>query len=316
MTRSTAEIAHYRAFYDEPASDGRPLLLVVGNCQAESLRLLLESSEVATVRMPAVHEMDAADTACLHRWVGRCDALISQPVSPDYRGLPLGHEQLADLLPRGAVTALVPSVRFSGLYPFHVVVHPPGLVAYHDVRTLVGAGWSQLGEPEPRQPAMTAEMVRAVAQESLDQLRSREDKHGTLPVHDLFAHPRFAMMRTVNHPGNAVLEPLAWRLQQALGLPGPTPTTSVPLLDSVHAPRLAVVARAFDLDESPTSYWRLASGPVALHDVELAHREWYARRPDVLLRALDRVGPLCELLGLHRPVLAAGGDVVVHEERR
>ena len=49
---------HYGDFYGvlpaDPA-DGRPVVVVHGNCQAESLRLLLAADDVVSERLPAVH---------------------------------------------------------------------------------------------------------------------------------------------------------------------------------------------------------------------------------------------------------------------
>ena len=54
------------------------------------------------------------------------DLLVSQPVADDYHGLPIGTAQLVARLPAGARHVVVPIVRYAGLHPHHVVVHPPG----------------------------------------------------------------------------------------------------------------------------------------------------------------------------------------------
>ena len=54
---------HYGEFYGlRPLpDDGRPLLLVHGNCQAEAMRVLLAGvGEHRTVRVPPVHELEAS----------------------------------------------------------------------------------------------------------------------------------------------------------------------------------------------------------------------------------------------------------------
>ena len=100
-------------------ADDRPLLVVVGNCQAESFRLLLDAGDLRTQRVPALHELTAADVVDLHELLSRADLLIGQPTSDDYRGLPVGTRQLRAVLPAGARVALVPSLRYAGLHPFH-----------------------------------------------------------------------------------------------------------------------------------------------------------------------------------------------------
>ncbi|MHA6795513.1 WcbI family polysaccharide biosynthesis putative acetyltransferase [Pseudonocardia bannensis] len=51
--------AHYGEFYDGPGPTDRPLAVVHGNCQAESMRVLLAGSPTfscPTVRVPRVQE--------------------------------------------------------------------------------------------------------------------------------------------------------------------------------------------------------------------------------------------------------------------
>ncbi len=292
-----------------PADDGRPLLLVWGNCQAESLRLLLAADDVRTVRLPAVHELTAVDLDALHRLVAASDLLVSQPVADDYHDLPIGTAQLVDLLGPAARATTVPIVRFAGLYPHHVVVHPPGLpdpvppvVAYHDLRVATAAAWTAAGRsaPEEALPPLTPDGVRAVGERSLAELRRREAATEVAAA-DLLEQPTFASMRTINHPGNVVLEPLAARVREALGLPVAASGEVRPLLDSVHAPRDRVVAEVHDPGAAPTEHWRVEGRDVAHLEVATAHTAFYAHRPDVLAEVLRRSAPERSLLGLRTP---------------
>jgi len=139
---------HYGAFYGVTPTehgDDRPVLVVHGNCQVESLRVVIEASEAGyrCVRVPPVHELVAADLVHLHRLLGRCAVLVSQPVRADYRGLPLGTAQLA-LAAAHARLVVVPIVRDARLHPLQALVRVPGageppVVPYHDVRTLARA---------------------------------------------------------------------------------------------------------------------------------------------------------------------------------
>ena len=95
---------HYGEFYGlRPArkDDGRPLVVVHGNCQAESLRVLLGGS-MRSVRVPPVHELERDDIPHLRRTLARASVLLSQPIQPDYRELPLGTAQVTAALPPGA----------------------------------------------------------------------------------------------------------------------------------------------------------------------------------------------------------------------
>lgn len=273
-------------------------LVVVGNCQAESLRLLLQADDVETHRLPAVHELTTADVDPLRRLLRRTDLLVAQPVGDDYRGLPVGTAQLRACLPPGARTALVPTVRYVGLHPYHLLVHPPGLekpdppvVPYHDVRTVLAAAG------RPPLPPLTTDAVLAVAAASVAELARREELHGTVRASDLLARPVAGSMRAINHPGNVVLEPLAARVRDALGLDPRPPGVRRPLLTSIHAPLLPEVVAAHGLDVRPTSAWTVDGETVSVDEVTEAHLAWYAARPEMLAAALERVEPIVALLG-------------------
>ncbi len=291
---------HFGVFYglEEPAGDG-PVALVTGNCQAESLRIMLDGGGLRTVRMPAVHELVASDLPCLDRWLARAAVLITQPVRDDYRGLPLGSAQLSARLGAGARTLRVPVIRFAGLYPAHAIVRPPSdpslvppVVEYHDLRVLAEAVGLRA------RPRLDVTAVRAIAAHSLDQLRAREQAHGTVVVSDLFERPSFAQMRTLNHPGNPVWTTLAARVRAALGLPEHTVDPGRPLLDSVHAPREAAVLSAWGLDEPERPHWLVAGQVVEAEAVREAHLAWYAKHPDAVQAGLVRHAEALRILGL------------------
>ena len=276
-----------------------PLLVTVGNCQAESLRLLLDAGDVRTVRLAPVFELTAADVGPLQELLARTDFFVAQPVGADYRGLPVGTEQLVAHLPPGARTALVNPIRYAGLHPYHLLVHPPGLerpdppvVPYHDVRTVLAAAGRDAGAP------LTVDAVRAVAAASVAELERRERAQVTVAVSDLLVRPEAGSMRTINHPGNTVLEPVAARLRSALGLEPLGPATRRPLLTSIHAPLLPEVVAAHDLPVAPTLDWTVEGATVPTGAAAAAHREWYAARPEMLAAALQRAEPVAELLGL------------------
>jgi hypothetical protein len=289
---------HYGVFYglEEPAGDG-DVVLVVGNCQAESLRIMLDGGGVRTVRLPPVHEIVDTDLPHLARWLARAALLITQPIRDNYRGLPLGSRQLREPLAGRARTLMVPVIRFAGLYPAHAIVRPPSdpsltppVVAYHDLRVLAEAAGIT------RRPRLHGEVVRAIAEHSRQQLQTREAAHGTVVVSDLFATPSFALMRTLNHPGNPVWSALAQRVRAALGLPEHVVDPGRPLLDAVHAPREAAVLEAWGLDEPERPHWIVAGAAVETGDVREQHLSWYARHPDAVRAGLDRHADALRLL--------------------
>ena len=310
--RSAAESHHYRHFLAGPQEDlgdtDRPLLLAVGNCQAESLRLLLDAGDVRTVQVPPLHDLRPVEVPVLQRWLTRTDLLVTPPVAPDYRGLPLGTEQLVAQLPGGARTCRVPLVRYAGLHPWHLVVHPPGLpdpqppvVAYHDVRVVAAAAWARAGRDRPEQAAPTTDGVLRVAAASVAELARREQAAGTVVLSDLLARPTADAMRTVNHPGNHLLAPLAARVRADLGLAALGPAVTRPLLTSVLAPLEDVVLAAHGLDAAPRPDWVLDGAPVPTAVVEEAQLAFYAARPDVLDVCLDRAREPAAALGVALP---------------
>ncbi|WP_424464307.1 WcbI family polysaccharide biosynthesis putative acetyltransferase [Pseudoclavibacter helvolus] len=302
MTHATARLAHFAEFFapggDRTAEgDDRPIGLAIGNCQAESLRLAL-GDDVRFVRTPPVHELEPGDLPSLEAWLDRASVLVAQPVRDDYRGLPVGTRQLTARLRAGARTALFPVIRFAGLYPFQAIIRPPSdtslvppLVPYHDLRTLAeAAGVDAL--PGGASPAA----ISAVAAESIRQLRVREERHGTVPVAELFERPSFAQARTINHPGNPVWLETARRVRERLGLPEIELRLDREILNSIHAPREPEVIEAWGLDADPTDSWTVDGAQVETERIREAHLGWYRAHPDAVAEGLSRHGATMEAL--------------------
>lgn len=299
---------HYGAFYslaDGPEADAT---VVVGNCQAESLRVMLDGPALATVRIPAVHELTADDLPYLRYWLERAAVLVSQPVRADYHGMPLGTAQLASLLPAGGRLVRVPVLRVAGLYPTHAIVRPPTdlslvppVVEYHDLRVLAEAAARLDGRavgPTGLAGRLDVAAVHAVADESLEQLRRREAANETVVLSDLFLRPSFDQMRTLNHPGNSVFAAAAGRVRAVLGLPEHVVDPGRPLLDRVHAPREAAVIEAFGLSDEATDHWVVDGAVVPVEQVREAHLDWYAAHPDAVAAGLVRHAGALATLGL------------------
>jgi len=286
-----ARRAHYAAFFGEetpPEGYG----IIVGNCQAESLRLVVSSDVLPAIRVPAVHELDAADTARLHALLSKAAFLVAQPIRDDYRGLPLGTAQLRGSLPAGARSVTVPAIRYAGLHPFQAVLRlpefpeDPPLVTYHDVRTVAEA--SGLSVPAMLPPSA----VRSIADASVAELRRREGRGLDIVASDLFVPVVADLMRTVNHPGNAVFLPLGERIAAALGNPGGGVDPGRPILASVRAPLESWIVDAWGLDEAPRQDWIVAGETLAAAFVREAHLAYYRERPALLAAVVERMTPL------------------------
>ena len=293
-------------FGTQDVDSDAPLIVVHGNCQAESVRIVVAAPDVTTVRIPPAHELTAADIPHLHRLLSRAAALVSQPVRDDYRGLAIGTRQLAARMPARATTVLIPVVRFAGLYPFHLIVRPPSdlaatppLVAYHDAR-LLRTAYDRRSDPRAavRRTGLSTDQVLELGRRSLAELTQREQRHSTVTVSDVFNMVSFAQMRTINHPGNPVWSILGARVRQKLALQKSSIELDRPLLNSVHAPRLSVVADAYGLSDPPTDSWVVEGQPVSTAEVEEAHLQWYQDHPDAVDAGLDRHAETFAVLGL------------------
>lgn len=282
---------HYSEFYGLTPLPER-FGVVLGNCQAESLRVVMDAPEHRFVRVPAVHEMTAADAARLHEIAGLADVVVSQPIRDDYRDLPLGTRQIAAVTDARVMT--VPPVRFAGLHPFQSAFRVPGVegdppvVAYHDVRTLAAAAGI------PVVAALAPAEVRAVGQTSIDTLRLREQS-ADVAVSDLFDSVTADHMRTVNHPGDAVWMPLGARMLEMLGHTGGPTDPGRPLLNSVRAPLEPEVVDAWGLADEPRAHWIVDGVAVDDAEVRAAHREWYATHPEFVDAAVTRLAPLLDV---------------------
>ena len=298
--------SHYSQFYgleDLPADDYG---VVAGNCQAESLRIVLDGGDTPWVRIPAIHELVDADIPHLNRVLGQAAVLVSQPIQDNYHGLPLGTRNLVEATRAGAQTVIMPVIRFAGLYPTHVIIRPPAdlgltppIVAYHDLRTLAEAADRLHGFPTKRRE-ITPAFVRAVGEHSLRELRSREQRHGAVVVSDLFDRPSFGQMRTINHPGNSVWTALAARVHSALGEEPHVVEPGREILNSVHAPRSAVVAEVYEIALPPVPHWVVGGMTISDDEVRDAHLRWYAQHPDVVDAGIARHRLTLETMGFAR----------------
>ena len=285
ITADPGRARHYGHFYGlEPLPDGdRPLLVVHGNCQAESLRQLLSGAPGApwsSVRIPPVHELADDEVPLLQRLLAQADVVLTQPIADDYHGLPLGAGQVQQTATR-ARTVVWPVIRYSGLHPWQIVHHhaeegDPPLVPYHDARTVLRAAGGA-----PLRPA--AQVAVAVSESSIAELRRRERAAGAVPVSDLVLAAGAGAMRTINHPANPVLVGLARRVEEVLGLPATALDPGRRLLDAVHAPVEAEVLDALGLDPSAArESWLIAGQSVPDAEVAETQLAWLQSRPHVV----------------------------------
>lgn len=311
MTDDAGRTWHYRDFYRPPGAaspaTSEPLWLVVGNCQAEALRLVLDAvpqRPYRTARIPPVHELELSDLRHLDELLGETAVLVCQPVRSDYRGLPVGTAQLAERLPPGAKVVRWPVIRYAGLYPFQAIVrHPadrsvtPPPVPYHDLRTIVAAHDGRAAE-DVWDVEVTADQIRAVAEDSREQLAQRERANTDVGVSDVMMRHGADAAHTINHPGNGVLTELAQRIlrHQNVTLDVRPPTRT--LLGSIRAPLDPRVLTALGIDAPARANWEAGQDTWTPDQVHAIQLRWYRDNPDYIELAFQRHARTLDLLGL------------------
>lgn len=292
---------HYGAFYGlSPIDEDKPLLLVHGNCQAESLRILLEGRfghAVTTARLVPAHELGADDVPYLHRLLRRASLLVTQPIVAGYRGLPVGTGDLQRVAPH-LTACVVPVLRWAGLHPAQAIVRSragePPIVPYHDLRTVAEAATGQ-------RPHLGCAAARSLREMSLAALRERTVRHSAVAIDDLLARRGERTVHVINHPTNAVLDGVAARLGERLGLGAPrTFDPGRTLLYSVVAPIEAAAAAVNGLEADPDDTWLVQGEQVPGLQIREAHLAWYARHPEGLDAALTRHRDALNVLGACR----------------
>lgn len=282
--------------------------LVVGNCQAEALRGVLDAvpdRPYRTARMPPVHELTAADLPHLRSLLAETAVLVSQPIRQNYRDLPIGTDDLAARLPAAATVTRWPVIRYAGLYPFQVIVrHPadrsvtPPVVPYHDLRTIAAAR-DGLDPASPWDVEVSADRFRAVAEFSRAELARRESRDTDVGVSDVLAAHGADAAHTINHPGNPVFEDLANRILALHDVSARAQPLPRALLSSMYAPLERRVLTALGLTAEPRTHWRAEQKDLPPQEVHSAQLRWYADNPDYIDLATQRHGQVMELLGLH-----------------
>lgn len=286
------------------SGDGhRPRVAVYGNCQAEALRVSIDTAGVVdSVRMPPVHELTEEDLPHLDRVLGWADVLVAQAVADGYRDLPLGTAQVADRMRPEARVVRAPNYFCTALYPEQVLVRhedpgvvDPPVVPYHDVRRIGrAAGWS--GPWEAPEEAVVQGTV-----ETLAELRRREDAQGSVRISDVVRAAGAECGWTVDHPGNTVLLQLATRVLDQIGGEGFGDGVHDPgrvLLSAVFTPLRPEVLSALGLDQSHhRGGWLINGDEVSDDEVGAAHEEFYATHPKVVEVGIAKKGEVLRRLG-------------------
>jgi hypothetical protein len=237
--------------------------VVVGNCQASALELMLDTHEAFAqrfelVRFPPVHELPAEQIPILHDAVATAAVVIPQRIEDGYRdGIGLGTETLARIA--GGEVVRWPSVYWAGYFPdlFYLrdAARAPvldGPFDYHDRSILrayasgidIDAACARLQDAEL---PSDAEGWAAHATAELE-IRGEDCDVDVAP----FIASRFReelLFYTMNHPTNRLLAFIAQQIVGLLGLAGDIRAALMPgeVLGSTFYPLHANHARALGL---------------------------------------------------------------------
>lgn len=316
-------VARFRAEALQVRHAKKPLCLVVGNCQAQAVQQTLLQSrrfrdEFGVVTIPGVHEIDRQELALLNGLFARCELLIAHPVKPNYRGLPLGTDQIAARAPHARLVRVNP-LYYEGMFPFQVYVHaaarqdpapeaPPS--GYHDLRAVsLAASGMHLGDVDRWLTSYAAReaSIRALHGTSVERLRER-DRSADVPVADavLSGAGSKRMFHTVNHPTPAALELVADQILAELEIYDREPPPAAPdPLGALSTPVVPSVQAALALQFRPATAWRMHGVYVSDADVVRSAVSWYRTRTTLVQRALEEHRERVRVLDLEPGALVA-----------
>ena len=289
-------------------------VVVVGNCQATALAMVLRTNDEFTARFelvdfPAVHEIPEAMVPALHRAVAAASVVIPQRIDDGYRdGLGLGTETMVALARTERVVRW-PSVYWAGYFPDLFYLRGPagepvvdGPFDYHDRSILdayaaglhPAATCRRLADPELPSDACA---WAAASTAELD-IRGRDCDVDV----GAFIGARFReelLFLTMNHPSNAMLGFLADEITALLGVPGRVDLRrfageilgpSFYPLHANHARALGLGAFAATCTAGATTPFRIrgVTHPPAAA-VQLFY-DYYAAHPELVEINLDETG--------------------------
>lgn len=283
--------------------------VVVGNCQAKVLELMLATNDAFAgrfefVSFPPVHEIPIESVPDLHRAVADAAVVVLQRIDDGYRdGIGLGTETLARIAERATVVRW-PSVFWDGYVPdlFYLrdasgapVSEPP--LDYHDRVILSAYGEGLSAEAtcrllaDPAQPSEAPERAERATVEL--ELRERDcDVRVASFIRERFREE--LLVFTMNHPTNRLLEELGQQVLELLGIPGRVDARRMPgeVLGVTFFPLHANHARALGLTfaagcEAGRIPFRLRDVEYEAQDAVAKYFDYYAGHDELVRLNLD-----------------------------
>ncbi len=279
-------------------------VVVVGNCQAKALEMMLATNEEFAKRFefvsfPAVHEIPDETVPELHKAIADAAVVILQRVEEGYRdGIGLGTETLAKIAGSATVVRW-PSVYWAGYFPdlFYLrdsacqpVVDGP--FDYHD-RSILRAYSSGLDVEatcrlleDPEQPSDAP----AWAANATAELNIRGHNCDVQVTDFIDANFRTQLLFfTMNHPTNRLLAFISQEIIKLLGIPGRVYKEQMPgeVLGWTFYPLHPNHVQALDLSFGADVIWGLTEFKIRgvayeSSDAVQAFFTYYAAHPELV----------------------------------
>ena len=140
--------------------------------------------------------------------------------------------------------------------------------------------------------------MRAVRDISREQLRVRQEHHGTVDAVGLFEDAGGDAAWTLNHPDNVVLRGVARLALERLGHPREVPDPGRALLSTTTAPLAASTLSALGVTGTPRDGWTHEGRAYTEEHVAATQLAWYREHPQVVDAGLTRHRDALDVLGL------------------
>lgn len=251
-------------------------ICIYGNCQAAPIKHMLyeklRGHDVELLTLKAVHLIKPHEVEQIHEQVRSADVLISQRVSDNYWGMPLGTDQLAQLLKPNGRLIVIPSAYFDGYFPnFLYIKDVTGKTVsprdekyncfpsdYHEAFCLLSKVHG-LSESELNSLYTTTdyslkfmEWVAHKAKASIEEMRQRDEKCDVKLADFMEAHYQTKQLFwTFNHPSKEVLNFICDEVVKILGVGSSTFIDKEYLDKEVIFPIFDYVAQALNLQFIP-----------------------------------------------------------------
>lgn len=279
-------------------------VIIVGNCQAKALEMMLSTNEEFTKRFefvsfPAVHEIPDEMIPELHQAVAETDFLVCQRVDDGYRdGVGLGTKTLSGIA-SSAIVVRWPSVYWAGYFPdlFYLrdaagqpVVDGP--FDYHDRSILqayaagldVASTCRSLADPD------LPSNVEDWAAQATAELDIRGQDCDIQVASFIAAGFREQLLFfTMNHPTNRLLAFMAQQITEQIGAPGHVDRQRIPdeVLGSTFYPFHANHVRALELEFGPeliagSAPFRIRGGTYEPAEAVQAFFDYYMTNPQLV----------------------------------